>query len=733
MAQDPGPAVPRPRTTSLAAGGPRRHGDAARREPTEVGGAGAHQERVAAEDEARMALRLGLLVTPLVATLVLLALGNAAGVLEATAIAGETRALPVSLLSIVLVLVAVQLVAATLALEHLACGPGSDGENADPVLLVWMARFLVLVAVSAAVVTPFTAVRRWDTVGWTALVVELLTLAGLLLATWLCSQRAAGSASTPPEREQEAAADERPWTDGPGRIQAIGASGGGIRAAAFVLGGHQAVQDARADAADAAGAAGAGVRAGDTDEPVEEREPAVFAVSGGSYVAAALALRRTYHLDGSRREQPASWRTAYAAGSPEVERLRRHTRYLFEPPRRTRDGVVSLVMGAAVHLLIVGAALRFLTWVSTQLALTLGIVELDRRATGDGWQARALGMSPDWDAWQLVAVLGVPVICLLLVVQQTVSGWRGTSAFNSEEVSQQTTESARSSATSRLDNAARRRPTLLALAVGWLLLFLGLPAATIGVVDMTTENRPSATGSAALSALGFATPAMCTESFVERVTAAVERANTEGRISPDVPHSVETGACGIETTVVRTVDSRGDADPDNDVVVPVDPDAARLLTVDNLLAWQVAGLGTLFLGVIALLRRGPTPEANASARWWSRLKRVLLTWLPLLIVGLVALYAVLIWSFGMIVNMDTSYRGFTALLTVAGLTLAFLVDANATSMHGFYRSRLADAFAVTRRRRRSRPRPAERARLPVLRHGARAGAPGPTAAHRRAP
>ena len=156
-----------------------------------------------------------------------------------------------------------------------------------------------------------------------------------------------GFADDAPEQDQ--GTPERPST----RLFAIGASGGGIRAAAFVLGGHQAVQESSAE----------------LDCATAANEPHVFAVSGGSYIGAALALRRRYDLTGRLRaddDPGAAWRTAYTMDSPEVERLRRHTRYLFEPTWRTRDGIVSLVMGAVVNLFIVAVALRMVTWLSTQ-------------------------------------------------------------------------------------------------------------------------------------------------------------------------------------------------------------------------------------------------------------------------------------------------------------------------------------------------------------------------------
>ncbi len=652
-----------------------------------------------------------------------------------------------SLTTLILLLVALQLAVVLIAVEHWATRLGQAGDAARRrgLTAVWVLRGLMLLAVVLAVVVGWVVPWFWERPGWVALVGQLTAFGAIFWAN-----ASTGHLLGPAEkrrrdrREQVSALEEtqrleplsvpdpsvepsvdpgvepsvEPGVDpgvDPGlggravelldsdRLLAIGASGGGIRATAFVLGGHQAVQSASADL----------MVAGDVNEPH------VFSVSGGSYIAAALALRRTYDETGARRpdsDPGRRWGSSYAMDSPELERLRRHTRYLFEPAGRALDGAVALLSGALVNLVIVAVVLRVLAWFSVTLGVTVTFVSTRAQACE---QPPGLGLACGWGVSEWLWLLAPALVLLAAVAAVTVRGWRSTKAFDDGDVT------ARTQADERLSGAETLRPRLLLLAAVWLVLSIGLPGAAVGVSRMVTENQPTNLVAGLLHSAGFATRDMCIDAFESNVAKAVDVANNQARISPGAEREVGAGACGVETTVSRTVDAKGTADTADDVVIAANGQAARDLIGYSNVAGPATGVGALLTVVLMLLRRGPTPEANASARWWSRLKRVLLMWLPLVIVGLVAVYAVLIWSFGMIVNMDTSYRGFTALLTVAGLTLAFLVDANATSMHGFYRSRLADAFAATvDGAGRARALPSEH----VYRFSdmaARDGAPGP--------
>ena len=602
-----------------------------------------------------------------------------------------------SLTTLILLLVALQLAVVLLAVEHWATRleQSSDAARRRGLTVVWLLRALVLLAVVLAVVVGWVVPWFWERPGWVALAGQLVALGAILWANSRTGHLLGPADKRERDRQEQVSALEEtqrlgtPTDLGPDsglggherdvvledsdRLLAIGASGGGIRATAFVLGGHQAVQSASTDLMVTSDAA----------------EPHVFSVSGGSYIAAALALRRTYDETGAPRrgDDPGRvWGSSYSMDSPELERLRRHTRYLFEPAGRALDGAAALLSGALVNLVIVAVVLRVLAWFSVTLGVTVTFVSTRAQACD---QPPGLGLACGWGITQWLWLLAPALALLVAVAVVTVRGWRSTKAFDDGDLS------ARAQADQRLSGAETLRPRLLLLAVVWLVLSIGLPGAAVGVSRMVTENQPTNLVAGLLHSAGFATREMCIDAFESNVAEAVAVANNQARISPGEKRELGAGACGVETTVSRTVDAKGTADTADDVVIGANGQAARDLIDYSSVAGPATGVGALLTIVLMLLRRGPTPEANASARWWSRLKRVLLMWLPLMIVGLIAVYAVLVWSFGLIVNMDTSYRGFTALLTVAGLTLAFLVDANATSMHGFYRNRLADAFAAT--------------------------------------
>jgi hypothetical protein len=640
----------------------------------------------AAYQEGRVALLFAAGTCALVLALLLLTLVNP-GEEDIALAPGTVDPWTGSLLTLVLLLVALQLVSVLLALEHRVGRPAPQGERTPlpgvPVgmAVIWGMRSLVTLAVVLAVYVAWGG-EFWA-VTWAVPPVAELVALGLLVWAWRTQRQPppiepvapSGFADDAPAPDE--GTPEQPST----RLFAIGASGGGIRAAAFVLGGHQAVQESSAE----------------LDCATAANEPHVFAVSGGSYIGAALALRRRFDLTGRLRaddDPGAAWRTAYTMDSPEVERLRRHTRYLFEPTWRTRDGIVSLVMGAVVNLFIVAVALRMVTWLSTQIAVTLGFVQVE---TNDRGKVIDLDLTPGWGPRDWVAVLAVPVVCLALIALLTVLGWHATSEFDNTssatEHGKNPTER-RVHAMGWLDRSARIRPGLLLAAVAWLVLAVGIPGATVGVAHLTTSNLPTATVASLLRSGGFVTQEMCTESFVDRVQVAVRQANNAARISPGEKREVTTGACGLETTVARTVDTRGDTNPRNDRVIQADRGAARALAQDHGLPGQVVGVGVLLALVLGLLRRGPSPEATVATGFLRRLQRGLLTWLPLVIVGGLAVYFTLLWTFGFLAKMDADYRATAAVITVLGCTMAFLIDPNATSMHGFYRSRLSDAFAV---------------------------------------
>ncbi|HEX9042939.1 MAG TPA: patatin-like phospholipase family protein [Trebonia sp.] len=104
-------------------------------------------------------------------------------------------------------------------------------------------------------------------------------------------------------------------------------SGGGIRSAAYCLGGLQALRE----------------RGFWRHERGHDDRDLVVGVSGGSYIAAAIALAD--HLAGDNRQ-------AFAPGSAEEQRLRNNTHYLAPDGRTITAGLFSLLSGAFVISLI---------------------------------------------------------------------------------------------------------------------------------------------------------------------------------------------------------------------------------------------------------------------------------------------------------------------------------------------------------------------------------------------
>lgn len=559
---------------------------------------------------------------------------------------------------------------------------------------LWVLRVLVVGLVAGAIATDLWRRSWWDVVVL-GVIAQLLTWRVVRLTdhvtrtfrdTWrgvtvegaAQDERAvtddAGGASTSAATAAAvtgAASPEQPFV--------IGASGGGIRAAAFALGGIHAMQD---------NASALGIREGTP-------EPPLFAVSGGSYIGAALALVRRFTYGGGKElPDPAiGWADSYRPGSVELERLRRHTRYLFEPVTRWRDGLVALVLGATLNVVLIGLVLLVLTWVSATLAVLVGMSKVQRSRV-DGPPLDLLWAS-GWSARDWLVLLSPTLACLVGILYLTWQDWAVTSAF--DDVAELGPQQMKTR-----NRVTVWRQGLLALGVAWLVVTAGLPAATKGVTWLTTSNQPTAMAAGVLNGLGFGVKGTCTQAMVNNLQEAVARVGDEARVSPDTERTVDAGACGRQTTVSRTFATQGDNDPSNDVApAALDRDAAASLGSGSKASLQVGSISGLLLAVIGMLSRGPSPESKAETKLVTRARRWVLTWLPLTIVAAVALYLVLLWTFHYLIELKgpgwvDTFVAWTATLAALACALAYLVNANATSMHSFYRSRLADAFCVGR-------------------------------------
>lgn len=609
-----------------------------------------------ARDESNKALAIGAALAVPVVVLLVLAGVRAVG----PAIPGSTSWISAHL-AMLSFLIAGQFVCALLAREHLRTieeiGSGARASKAG-----MSARILVIGATIALLLITLASywqpLSRWSTLLWTSAAAEAVAVLVLVLSARATAEHTRRYEKDelpdlvlqdPPSEPDPPAADE---------LIAIGASGGGIRAAAFVLGGVNALQSVA------------------RYQHERQPEPEVFAVSGGSYTAAALALRRRFGPTGEP-DQHTDWRDAYTIGSPELDYLRRRTRYLFEPGTRLRDGVISLLVGATVNLLIVAALLRGTAWATAQFAVTAGVttvsVDSEGRPVDFGVNAGRL----------FIAVLAIAVV---LIAVGTVGRWFIHRKFDRGDATGEH-DTTRMGWLSRL-----RTKTLVGLVAA--LLLLGAPTATAMVVSAVTHNSPTAFAASVLRVSGFATVPMCVDALNEQGKQAVEAVSAQAALSPGTEQSTRIGACGVTVTVSRTVDSP------NDVAAPFTPISERVMStlINHSLSApvQVGTILALLSAVVGLLTRGPLPQQAGQGRLVARIGRKLMTWAPLAIMSAIGVYLLLLWHLHFVLSngsIATSWKNL-GFIVVAGV-VAFFLDANSTSMHQYYRERLSSAFAVS--------------------------------------
>lgn len=181
---------------------------------------------------------------------------------------------------------------------------------------------------------------------------------------------------------------------GPGSGGAvICCSGGGIRSAAFSLGGLQALA---------------------TTDDLYQNARAVVGVSGGGYVAAASHVLRWNPVDKAADATTAEWPgpeetgAPFSLSSPELTWLRRHTRYVLNGIRIATQGGLSLAFGIAVNLLLITAVLGGTAWMLAWLMLASG------RLTD--WEGTSISgeFGGDWSWLACVWVLPAAGVALFL-------------------------------------------------------------------------------------------------------------------------------------------------------------------------------------------------------------------------------------------------------------------------------------------------------------------------------
>lgn len=300
--------------------------------------------------------------------------------------------------------------------------------------------------------------------GWWSVVMGVAVVLGLLLGLGAVWPRAAERAPSPEPRTGGATADPPPApTSGnrPGLV--ICCSGGGIRAAAFCLGGLQGLRHLHGQA------------------------DAVIGVSGGGYVAAAHHVLRWRSSDTEGHPWAHLDPAAYARDSPEEKWLRRHSRYLLDSTRAGVIGVLSLLFGLAVNLLFLTALLGAAAWFAGWLLLASGGVA--------GWATETptpASYTGDWRwlswSWVVVAV-GVGLFVVAKVVDRL---WPTFDVVGRD----------------------RLRAVVVALVLGGVALLVvlqGLPALLVGLRSLAVGDHTHPLVSAVadlLRAMGFAPAAV---------------------------------------------------------------------------------------------------------------------------------------------------------------------------------------------------------------------------------
>lgn len=465
----------------------------------------------------------------------------------------------------------------------------------------------------------------------------------------------------------------------PERVVAF--SGGGIRAASFALGAWNALQR-------------------EASQPRETPGPPIVALSGGSYMAAAIALVRRFQVLRHERETivrqrptPLDWREVFVDGTPELSRLRRHTRDLVEPRRYFFGGVLTLLSGAALNVIMVLGALRFASWSLSWLYATAGILVVEDSVTGLGtdrdlrlhlvqWPS---SLHPDTTWW----VVSFPVVLgLFLVVVLSLGVW----------LSQGVRDTRRP-----VGIVGRRLPAVRAVAVAGLLGLLGVlvlvPSLLFGLSWSALSGAPTQTTASALRELGFTTRDLCETRARRELSAALAAAELQARANPGLRQTLVAGACGTSSSMSRTF-------PENDSEA-LSPTARDRLILDAAAA-QAHGPGATGAGQtavvtavvsligVAMRRAGAGTTTVNQSGWRARARRVFLAWLPLTAAALILLWLFLSWTYHLTVDGNARAGTTQGLLPFAAVMVAVWSSANLTSLHPYYRWRLSSAFAMAR-------------------------------------
>lgn len=466
----------------------------------------------------------------------------------------------------------------------------------------------------------------WSTTMLALVVVGLGVLLCLGCYAWWMWQR------RPPDPETEPEAPRQPE-----RI--ICCSGGGVRSAAFCLGGLQELSEQGVD-----------------DDPSSPRiydsADHVVGVSGGGYIAAAYhAVRWHSHVSGAGpggADADRGWADldphAFAQESPELQWLRRNSRYLLDSGSSALQGLLSVLFGVAVNLVLLTAALGATAWLLGWYLVASGALT--------GWHevtAQALGFTDGpWDAVRAVGLVPASGV-LIFLLGKVVSKFAALPY--------------------RVQIGLRRLSgALIALGALLMALLLGVPAALAGLHNFAASSGSALAG--LVHVLGFVPDDACLAQL-----------------------ATGNSACGVSSAGLTTTEAVGQVE------------GRATASVTELTAGGVAAVVAAVLAVAKTARSalggqgtsGGTMLRGLIDRVWSKTKGVVLPWAALALVAVVVLVLLLRWSAALVEVPENLASWDLALgLVIAVLAVCLLTDANLTSLHRFYKERLSWAFIIER-------------------------------------
>ncbi|WP_182376749.1 hypothetical protein [Nocardioides sp. WS12] len=451
---------------------------------------------------------------------------------------------------------------------------------------------------------------------------------------------------------------------------AIACSGGGIRAAAFCLGGVQRL------------------RTSTGQEPTYyDGSKRVFGVSGGGYIAASLHLARI----NSRQEVQAN---LFAPGSPEEEWLRRRSKYLL-PSGSIVPGALALLYGIAVNVVLIGLTLFLAAWYAGWLHTRMGGVcgSSDEITTATCLvNGNVAGWNPDmWWVIGGLALLGLGLAAFVADKALTKFRLLGSHPFPLPQLS-------------RLLVASGSVIGVVCVVMPWLIVNLS---------NATIANEPTKVVAKAMSTAGLATPEACRDAIEESFEreAAQSWLTTSDR-SKGVTFTY--GACGDEWTDDSVVFApKGSAiDASDNALCKTDATGPRPAYCDDredegISAWERFGAWLAAAGALIATARGlarglagggaSSEKPSRLAKIFDAIVRTVLPWAAVVLLGLVVAVLLITQVRDNLVDPDrltpdAHWLWIPAL--IAGIRL--LTDAIQSSLHPYYRERLSDTFLIRR-------------------------------------